>query len=65
MAGIWVRKSGSFDEDRLADRAFWRAATPDARIAAVEELRKHWAMLKGVSHEGLRRTVRVLEAPER
>lgn len=65
MTDIWVRKSGSFDEDRRADRAFWRAASPEARIAAVEALRRHWAALQGVSHEGLRRTVRVLEGPER
>jgi hypothetical protein len=65
MKNVWVRKSESFDEDRVADREFWRAAPPEARIAAVEELRKHWAQLQGVSHEGLRRTVRVLEGPER
>jgi hypothetical protein len=65
MTDFWVRKSGSFGEDRRADREFWLAASPDARIQAVEELRQHWAKLKGVSHEGLRRTVRVLEGPER
>ena len=37
----------------------------EARIAAVEALRAHWARLQGESHEGLRRTVRVLDAPER
>ena len=65
MADIWVRKSDSFDEDRQADREFWRAMSPDDRVAAVEDLRKHWARLKGVSDEGLRRTVRVFDAPER
>jgi hypothetical protein len=65
MGAIWVRKSVSFDEDRRADREFWRAASAAARIQAVEQLRQHWAKLKGVSHEGLRRTVRVLDGPER
>jgi hypothetical protein len=65
MDPIWVRKVGSFHEDRRADLEFWRAASPEARIQAVEELRQHWAKLKGVGHEGLRRTVRVLEGPER
>jgi len=36
MADVWIRKRGSFDDDRRADREFWRAVTPDARIAAVE-----------------------------
>jgi len=65
MTDVWVRKSNSFDDDRRADREFWRAASPEARIAAVEALRQHWAKLKGISHEGLRRTVRVFPAPER
>ena len=65
MTAIWVRKSGSFDEDRRTDREFWRAASAEARIQAVEELRQHWAKLKGVSHEGLRRTVRVFDGPKR
>jgi len=37
MTAIWVRRSGSFDEDRRADREFWRAASAEARIQAVEE----------------------------
>jgi len=45
MTAIWVRKSGSFDEDRRADREFWRAASADARLQAVEQLRQHWAKL--------------------
>ena len=65
MTDVWVRKSDSFEDDRRANRAFWRAASAEARIAAVEQLRHHWAQLQGVSHEGLRRTVRVLDAPER
>lgn len=65
MADVWVRKLGSFDDDRRADREFWRTVTPEARIVAVEELRRQWAMFQGTDDEGLRRTVRVLEAPER
>jgi hypothetical protein len=65
MTDVWIRKCNSFDEERLADRDFWRSLTPDARVAVVEDLRRQWAALQGVHHEGLRRTVRVLEAPER
>ncbi len=62
---VWVRKCASFAEEREADREFWRQTTPDARVAAVEELRAQWAALRGERHEGLRRTVRVLERPKR
>ena len=65
MADVWVRKLDSFDDAARADREFWRSVSPDARVAAVEDLRKQWAVLQGTSDEGLRRTVRVLEAPER
>ena len=65
MTDVWVRKCDSFEEERLADREFWQAMTPDARVAMVEDLRRQWVKLQGVRHEGLRRTVRVLEAPER
>jgi predicted transcriptional regulator of viral defense system len=65
MPDIWVKRSNSFDEARGADREFWLATSPEVRLAAVEELRQHWAQLKGISHEGLRRTVRVFQAPER
>ncbi len=65
MATVWVNKSSTFDEARQADREFWRAASAEARLQAVEDLRQHWARLKGISHEGLRRTVRVLDGPER
>ena len=65
MADVWVRKLSSFEDDRRADREFWRAVSPDARVAAVEDLRRQWARFQGVDDEGLRRTVRVLEAPER
>ena len=65
MADIWVRKLGSFEDDRRADREFWRAVPPDERVAAVEDLRQQWAKIQGADEQGLRRTVRVLEAPER
>jgi hypothetical protein len=65
MADIWIRKLDSFDEAARADREFWRTVSPDARVAAVEDLRRHWAVLQGADDEGLRRTVRVLTAPER
>ena len=65
MTDVWVRKCGSFEDDRRADREFWQAVPPDARVSAVEDLRKQWAKFQGADDEGLRRTVRVLEAPER
>ena len=65
MADVWIRKLDSFDDAERADREFWRSVSPDARVAAVEDLRQQWAVLQGANDEGLRRTVRVLEAPER
>jgi len=67
MADVWIRKLDSFDDAERADREFWRSVSPDARVAAVEDLRRQWAVLQGADDEGLRRTVRVLEAeaPER
>jgi hypothetical protein len=62
---IWVRKCTSFAEERVADREFWATMTPDARVAAVEELRKEWALISGHPEERLRRIVRVLDGPER
>jgi hypothetical protein len=64
MADVWVRKLDSFDDARRADREFWRSVSPDARVAAVEDLRKQWARFQGADDQGLRRTVRVLDAPE-
>ena len=62
---ICVRKCTSFVEDRQADREFWAAMTPDARVAVVEQLRAEWALISGHPEERLRRTVRVLDGPER
>jgi hypothetical protein len=39
--------------------------TPDARVAAVEELRREWVLISGHPEERLRRTVRVLDGPAR
>ena len=64
MPDVWIRKLDSFEDADRADREFWRSVSPDARVAAVEDLRKQWAVLQGADDEGLRRTVRVLEAPE-
>ncbi|MBA3888275.1 MAG: hypothetical protein H0X67_21500 [Acidobacteria bacterium] len=65
MSHMWVRKCASFDEERLADREFWAQMTPEARIAALEELRAQWASMNGHGDEGLRRTVCVLQRPRR
>ena len=62
---VWIRKCSSFAEDREADRAFWALLTPDRRVALVEQLRREWAQISGQPYERLRRTVRVLERPER
>jgi hypothetical protein len=58
---VWVRKCASFEEARDADREFWSRMTPDARVAAVGELRAHWAAMQGDDDQRLRRTVRVLK----
>ena len=62
---IWVRKCSSFAEERVADREFWAAMSPDARVNVVEELRQEWAHISGQAIERLRRTVSVLERQER
>jgi hypothetical protein len=62
---VWVRRCASFEEEQRADRQFWRQMTPEARIQALEELRAQWRTTAGDGHEGLRRTVRVLQRPRR
>jgi ABC-type nitrate/sulfonate/bicarbonate transport system substrate-binding protein len=62
---VWIRKCASFDEDARADREFWAAMTPDARVALVEQLRREWAAISGHPAERLRRTVQVLGRQER
>jgi ABC-type nitrate/sulfonate/bicarbonate transport system substrate-binding protein len=62
---VWIRKCASFDEEARADREFWAAMTPDARVAVVEQLRREWAATSGHPEERLRRTVRVLDRQER
>jgi hypothetical protein len=62
---VWIRKCSSFAEEREADRAFWAAMSPDARVALVEQLRREWLQMTGHADERLRRTVRVSERQER
>jgi hypothetical protein len=62
---VWLRKCASFEEDRQADREFWAAFTPDARVALVEQIRQDWTRISGQPLERLRRTVRVLEREAR
>ena len=62
---IWVRKCSSFAEEQQADPEFWAQVFPDDRVVAVDELRQQWLRSRGETDEGLRRTVRVLQAPER
>jgi hypothetical protein len=57
---VWVRRCASFEEEQRAE-----AMTPAARIEALEELRELWRTSTGDAHEGLRRTVRVLQPPGR
>jgi hypothetical protein len=61
----WVRKCSDFDEERAADREFWAQMTPSERVSALEELRAQWKSTSADGHEGLRRTVRVLQRPAR
>lgn len=62
---IWVRKCESFEEERVADREFWAALSPDARVAVVEDLRREWAKISGQPIERLRRTARLLQRERR
>ena len=62
---IRVRKFTSFAEADEADRESYRQMTPDQRVALVDVLGHQWEWIKGESHEGLRRTVRVSERPQR
>ena len=61
----WVRKCASFAEEREADREFWARMTPDERVRVAYSLRADWLTANGQRDEGLRRTVRVLDGPER
>jgi Txe/YoeB family toxin of Txe-Axe toxin-antitoxin module len=61
----WVRKLGSFAEERQADQEFWRQLDPAERVNAVEELRRDWWKIRGQTEERLRRTVRVFRAARR
>jgi len=61
----WIRKCTSFEEERQADFEFWARFTPDERVAIVESLRQQWFTITGQRDEGFRRTVRVLDGPER
>jgi hypothetical protein len=65
MRRVWVRKFSSFDEERQADREYWAAIPPDDRVAILDEMRAEWASWKGHGEQGLRRTVRIVELPER
>lgn len=58
---LWVRKCTSFEEERAADREFWAQITPDARVAALDEMRAEWAARNADGEHGLRRTVRILQ----
>ena len=63
---IWVRKCASFEEERQADREFWALMTPDARVAALDEMRGQWpAPDIDELQQGLRRTVRIVQRPQR
>jgi hypothetical protein len=53
MADVSIRKLDSFDDARRADREFWRSVPPDARVAAVEDLRKQWARFQGAEPQDL------------
>jgi hypothetical protein len=65
MRNIVVRRFASFEEEQKADREYWATVPPDDRVAMVEQLRRDWAVFSGQPEERLRRTVRVLDGPER
>lgn len=65
MQQVWVRKFSSFEEERQADREYWARIAPHARVAILDDMRAEWASWKGDDEQGLRRTVRRFERPER
>ena len=40
MRNVVVRRFASFEEEQKADKEYWAAIPPDARVAMVEELRR-------------------------
>jgi hypothetical protein len=67
MKQIWIRRCASFKEERIADREFWQQFTPSERVMILEEMRLGSAEgnERRRDAEGLRRSVRVLDAPWR
>ena len=62
---IWLRRCASFDEEQEADAEFWSRFTPDERVSILEQMRREWLEKHGRVDEGLRRTVRKLDATRR
>lgn len=62
---IWLRRCDSFAEESEADAEFWDGFSPDERVSILEEMRHEWLRKNGRSDEGLRRTVRRLDAARR
>ena len=48
------------DEEEM-DRLFWQSKPPSERIAAVEILRKHMALITHGSQPGLQRVFRIVQ----
>jgi hypothetical protein len=65
MREMQVRKFNSFEEADQADREQWAAIPPDERVSILEEMRAEWEAWRGDGHQGLRRTVRILQQPQR
>ena len=65
MRTIAVRRFSSFEEEQKADREYWAAMAPDARVAVVEQLRRDWAAISGHTEERLRRVGRGLDRQDR
>jgi hypothetical protein len=64
---VWIRRCSSFEEERVADREFWQQFTPSERVMILEEMRlgKADGSERRRDAEGLRRSLRVLDAPWR
>ena len=65
MRRVWLRKFSSFAEERIADREYWAQFSPDDRVAMLDQIRAEWADTQPDDEQGLRRTVRIVERPER
>jgi hypothetical protein len=58
LVTVWIKRLSSFEEEAEADAAFYRAMSPEERVAILEQLRAEWNAAHDESDQRLRRVVR-------